>query len=179
MADGDLLHHRFRYSAAPRGFIQLADRADALVYQRKSLKYDVSEVLLHGAGGTELSPAAALQLSRKLVYELPNVARYKKIWPAAVPILCEGVRTCVALLHWDPASADCQVRSSQKFPPAYFRALVNLHTPSLKFETRSETISLFIGHCPSFFAPYASLRPEQRSCDCARAGHSCSILGKY
>ena len=156
MADSDLLHH-FRYSTAPRDFIQLADRADALAHLQKSLKYDVAEVLLHGAGGTELSPAAALQLSRKLVYELPNVARYKKIWSAAVPILCEGVRTCVALLHWDPASADCQVCSSQKFPPAHFRALVNLHAPSLKFETRSEIISLFIGQMSILFRSISQL----------------------
>lgn len=71
-------------------------------------------------GAAELSSPAALQLAKKLVYELPDVTEYRNIWPQAVPLLCEGVSACVALLRWmgsptlsDPISSDCQVCSSQ------------------------------------------------------------------
>ena len=72
------------------------------------------------AGAAELSSTAALQLAQKLVYELPDVTQYRNIWPKAVPLLCEGVSACVALLRWmgpptlsDPTCADCQVCASQ------------------------------------------------------------------
>jgi hypothetical protein len=68
-----------------------------------------SSYICVSVGEAELAPAAALQLSRNLLHELPDFAQHENVWAQALPVLCEGVSACFALLRWNPACEDCKV----------------------------------------------------------------------